>query len=199
MGGCWQPRQQKGGNESVPEVKKNSKKQRLNQDNKKEHFGETSSLPPGDSHGSRSLLRWSIVLCYSAWLDVLTLRRLAWSTVTWMSQDRSHHNELIPVLLWYQVFEIGGPWARTGSNCYIKNMLIVIVTFKSLYGASLKNVDVASCHVPGVNSVCCSVAQACLTFFDPMDCSPLGIGPRDSPGKNTRVGRHALPQGIFPT
>ena len=45
----------------------------------------------------------------------------------------------------------------------------------------------------------CLVTQLYLTFYDPMDCSPpvssvLG----DSPGKNIRVGCHALFQGIFP-
>ena len=34
---------------------------------------------------------------------------------------------------------------------------------------------------------------------DPMDCSPPGSFPQDSPGKNTGVGCHALLQGIFPT
>ena len=146
MGGCWQPRQQKGGNESVPEVKK-QQKQRLNQDNKKEHVGETSSVPPGDSQGSRSAPTWSIVLCYSAWLDVVTLRRLAWSTLL----PGCHRTD--PITINRQVMS------------YIKNMLIVIVTFKSLCGASLKNVDVASCPVAGVDSVCCSVTQSCLTFL----------------------------------
>ena len=44
------------------------------------------------------------------------------------------------------------------------------------------------------------VAQLCLTLCNPMDCSLPGssvLG--DSPGKNTRVGCHALLQGIFPT
>ena len=41
--------------------------------------------------------------------------------------------------------------------------------------------------------------QSCLTLCDPMDCSLLGsAGPWNSPGKNTRVGCHALLQGIFP-
>ena len=48
--------------------------------------------------------------------------------------------------------------------------------------------------------VLCLVAQSCLTLFDPMDCSPPGSSVHeDSPGKNTRVGCHALLQGIFPT
>ena len=44
------------------------------------------------------------------------------------------------------------------------------------------------------------VAQSCLTLFDPVDCSPPGSAVHgDSPGKNTRVGSHALLQGNFPT
>ena len=55
--------------------------------------------------------------------------------------------------------------------------------------------------MPGfTQAVLCLVAHSCLTLCDPMDYSPphssvLG----DSPGKNTRVGCHALLQGIFPT
>ena len=46
----------------------------------------------------------------------------------------------------------------------------------------------------------CLVAQSCLTLCNPMDCSPPGSSVHgDSPGKNTRVGCHALLQGIFPT
>ena len=42
--------------------------------------------------------------------------------------------------------------------------------------------------------------QSCLTFCDPMDCSPPDSSVLwDSPGKNTGVGCHALLQGIFPT
>ena len=45
-----------------------------------------------------------------------------------------------------------------------------------------------------------SVAQSCPTLCDPMDCSPPGFSVYgDSPGKNTRVGCHALLWGIFPT
>ena len=48
-------------------------------------------------------------------------------------------------------------------------------------------------------AVLCLVAQSCLTLCDPMDCSPPGSSVYgDSPGKNTRVGCHALLQGIFP-
>ena len=46
----------------------------------------------------------------------------------------------------------------------------------------------------------CLVTQSCLTFYNPMDCSPPGSSfHEDSPGKNTTVGCHALLQGIFPT
>ena len=41
--------------------------------------------------------------------------------------------------------------------------------------------------------------QSCLTLCNPMECSPPGSLPMDSPGKNTGVGCHALFQGIFLT
>ena len=45
-----------------------------------------------------------------------------------------------------------------------------------------------------------SVAQSCLTLSDSTDCSPPGSFVHgDSPGTNTRVGCHALLQGIFLT
>ena len=48
-------------------------------------------------------------------------------------------------------------------------------------------------------AVLCLVAQSCLTLCDPMDYSLLGSSVhRDSPGKNTSMGCHALLQGIFP-
>ena len=46
-------------------------------------------------------------------------------------------------------------------------------------------------------AVLCLVAQSCPTLCN---CNPPGSSVhRDSPGKNTRVSRHALHQGIFPT
>ena len=46
----------------------------------------------------------------------------------------------------------------------------------------------------------CSVAQPCLTLYDPMDCCPSGSSVHgDSPGKNTGVGCQSLLQGIFLT
>ena len=46
----------------------------------------------------------------------------------------------------------------------------------------------------------CLVAQSCPTLCDPMDCTSPGSSVHgDSLGKNTRVGCHALLQGIFPS
>ena len=47
--------------------------------------------------------------------------------------------------------------------------------------------------------VCVSAAQLCLTLCNPVDCSPPGLCPWNSPSRNTGVGCHALLQGIFPT
>ena len=52
----------------------------------------------------------------------------------------------------------------------------------------------------GPRAVLGSVAQSCLTLCDLMDCSPPGFSVHgDSPGKNTGVGYHFLPQGLFQT
>ena len=46
----------------------------------------------------------------------------------------------------------------------------------------------------------CLVSQSCPTLCDPMDCTPSGSSVHgDSTGKNTKVGCHAILQGIFPT
>ena len=46
----------------------------------------------------------------------------------------------------------------------------------------------------------CSMASSCLTLCDPVDCSPPGSSIHgDFPHKNTRMGSHALLQGIFLT
>ena len=46
----------------------------------------------------------------------------------------------------------------------------------------------------------CSIIQSCLTLCNTMDCSLPGSSVHgDSPGKNARVGCHALLQGTFPT
>ena len=41
--------------------------------------------------------------------------------------------------------------------------------------------------------------QSCPTLCDPVDSSPPGSSPRDSPGKRTRVGGRFLLQAVFPT
>ena len=48
------------------------------------------------------------------------------------------------------------------------------------------------------NAVPCFIAQSCLTLCNPMYCSLPGSSiHRDSPGKNTVVGCHALPDPGF--
>ena len=48
--------------------------------------------------------------------------------------------------------------------------------------------------------VLCLVIRSCPTLCNPMVCSPRGSSVHgDSPGKNSRVGCHALLQGVFPT
>ena len=49
-------------------------------------------------------------------------------------------------------------------------------------------------------AVLCLVTQSCPTLCNPMDCSPQASSVHgNSPGKNTEVGCHTLPKGIFPT
>ena len=43
------------------------------------------------------------------------------------------------------------------------------------------------------------VTQLCLTLCHPMDYSPPGSSPWDSPGKNTGLGCHFFLHRIFPT
>ena len=51
-----------------------------------------------------------------------------------------------------------------------------------------------------IGDMLCLVSQSHLTLFNPMDCTPSSFSVhRDSPGKNTGMGCHALLQGIFPT
>ena len=58
------------------------------------------------------------------------------------------------------------------------------------------NAKVGSQETPGKSEV----SQSCLTFCDPIDCSPPGSSVHGIfPGMNTGVGCHFLLQGIFPT
>ena len=60
--------------------------------------------------------------------------------------------------------------------------------------AVTKRLQSTYCHV------LCLVAQSCPTFCNPMNCSRPGSSVHgDSPSKNTGMGCHALPEGIFPT
>ena len=53
---------------------------------------------------------------------------------------------------------------------------------------------------PSAHARCCwLVAQLCPTLCDSMDCSPPGAYPWHFPDRNTGVGCHFLPQGIFLT
>ena len=54
-------------------------------------------------------------------------------------------------------------------------------------------------HKHSSMGTCVLVAQSCPTLCDPMDCSPPGFCPWNSPGKNTGVDCHPLLQRKFPT
>ena len=74
---------------------------------------------------------------------------------------------------------------------------VVVGSHKAFQKPFLKayHIDCASCVY-----VLCLVAHLCLTLCNPMDYRPSGSSVHgDSPGKNTRMGSHALLQGIFPT
>ena len=65
----------------------------------------------------------------------------------------------------------------------------------------LVKVESGSNQSPSPDSTCMQAQslQLCLTFYNPMDCSPPGSSVHEhSPGKNTGVDCHALLQGIFP-
>ena len=55
-------------------------------------------------------------------------------------------------------------------------------------------------YIPTHSAVLCLVAQSCPTLCNAVDCTQPGSSVhRDSPGKKTGVGCHAILQGIFPT
>ena len=93
--------------------------------------------------------------------------------------------------------------------CQLQNMSILII-YSEMEQNLLRaqGIQWFNCEISWIQkfmyhltSVCvCSVAQLCLTLFDPMNLSPPGSSVhRDSPGKNTGVGCHVLLQEIFPT
>ena len=75
---------------------------------------------------------------------------------------------------------------------------------KKLIGSKLgrEYIKAVYCHLAYLTYiwVLCLVTQSCPPLCDPRDCSwPDSSVHRDSPGKNTGVGCHALLQRIFPT
>ena len=69
----------------------------------------------------------------------------------------------------------------------------------SLQEVARCGVILSLCGWLGVRAAC-SATQSCLTFCDPMDCSPSHLlHSRHFPSKNTGEGCHFLLQGIFLT
>ena len=76
----------------------------------------------------------------------------------------------------------------------LKNYLCSYITINTLHGFS------CLCQCYAVLAAPAKSLQSCPTLCDPIESSPPGSTVhRDSPGKNTGVGCHALLQGIFPT
>ena len=75
----------------------------------------------------------------------------------------------------------------------------ILVNLVLVYNTSLQLLTFYVMHI--FEGVCvCLVTQSCLILCNPVDFSLPGSSiDGDSPGKNTRVGCHALLQGIFPT
>ena len=83
-------------------------------------------------------------------------------------------------------------WRKGNTLALLAGMQIDIATMGINMEISLKTRN--------KTTITCLVAQSCLILCNPMDYSlPASSVHRDSPGKNTEVGCHALLQGIFPT
>ena len=67
---------------------------------------------------------------------------------------------------------------------FIKCFLSVIII---LYWNTFSDINIAT-------AAAAKSRQSCPTLYDPIDCSPPGSRPWDSPGKNTGVGCHFLLQ-----
>ena len=81
---------------------------------------------------------------------------------------------------------------------FLQHTLIIQLKYRNLVNHSFSSLQLM---VELVSSACvCLPAQSCPTVFNPMDCSPPRLlCPWHCPSKNTRVGCHALLQGIFLT
>ena len=109
---------------------------------------------------------------------------------------------------------LSGQAGRCGRSCIIAQVLLLLVTshltqfllHRGLCEAASKEPSSLlpsglyhSAKILSNSAVLCLVAQSCLTLCDTVDSSPPGSFVHgDSPGKNTRVGCHALLQGISP-
>ena len=83
------------------------------------------------------------------------------------------------------------PWSQGA------DMWLVLTGQVLMYETSYTSVSALS---QAQGPVLCLVAESCPTLCNPMDCSSPGSSVHgDSPGKNIRVGCHALLQGIFPS
>ena len=86
------------------------------------------------------------------------------------------------------------PWGSTSYTICEYQLCDQLSYFQKIESSQTKQKEFTKQYV------LCLVTQSCPTLCNPMDCSPPGSSVHgDSPGKNTRVGCHALLQGIFPT
>ena len=68
------------------------------------------------------------------------------------------------------------------------------------YNGAINSNVFDKCHASVERNVVCSIAQSCLTLFDPMDCSLPGSSVHwGFSMQEYWSGCHALLQGIFPT
>ena len=78
-------------------------------------------------------------------------------------------------------------------------LLYHVVLFLTFWGVPIL-ISIMSIQIYVIINGMCLVAQSCLTYCDPSDCSlPASSVHGDSPGKNAGVGSYALLQGIFST
>ena len=81
---------------------------------------------------------------------------------------------------------------KQNNNQPLENRMVKCVYFRHNFLKRQSN------NVPSLSV--CMPGKSCLTLCDPVDCSPPGSSVHgDSSGKNTRVGCHALLQGILLT